>query len=805
MSYTAPSTLVYQQLSNSGGASTATPDLNAVIVGPAYNVLTYTPGSVASLVSTAAIGTLATTGTISANSNQLTVANIAGFAVDEPILVSGAGASGATLLATVTAITGNVFTLSTAASVSVTGAAVTTQGIIGNNLVVTTLSIPGQIPGQIIDPTSVQVWLNNATVQTFSTGITGAPGSNTLTVTNPTTTGSITTATSVLTVSSSVGLYVGDQITIAGAGAAGATLTATIVSVSGTNITINAAASTTVSNAAVAKVPPSNLNTLTSTLNVVPGAAISIGYVDASSTAQTFTTTVLSVVTTSGQNGNVTEILTSDILPTSFVTQGMVMVDQMFNNQLLPAVDPVTGTATYTTTNLTTNNQISINPEVHVGYGLVVRANVNIAYTAQRVDLANQLLTFHSIADVEGVLGVISPSNPLALALQTALANTTTAVYGMAVASNDLVGHEAALAVLETQTVYALVPLTQDPTIISAYQVHCDTLSTPQNAAWRVVIANTAIPTTENIGIYTPTVVNSNGGNNAITLVSGKYVLTASNATFISDGVVPGDNVVVTSVSTGNAGTYQVQTVLSNQQLIISATSTATAVSYYVSRSLTASQSAVLVAQTASGMNDNRVWFVQPDQCQVPVNGVATTVPGYHLCAAVAGAVAGQPVQQGFTNLALAGITQLIHSNTFFKKADLDTMAAAGVCLVVQKNLASAPYIRHALTTNPTVLQYREQLMVKNWDFLSYYYKGLLDPFVGSWNITPDTLQTVQQTVVSGSNFLISQKLPRIGSPLLGFKNLTVSQETTNTDRVQINMNISIVNPLNYFDFYLII
>lgn len=69
---------------------------------------------------------------------------------------------------------------------------------------------------------------------------------------NATTTGSITTGTTALTVASGTNIRDGDQITIAGAGAAGAALTAIVASGGGTTaIVIDTAASTTVSGAAV--------------------------------------------------------------------------------------------------------------------------------------------------------------------------------------------------------------------------------------------------------------------------------------------------------------------------------------------------------------------------------------------------------------------------------------------------------------------------------------------------------------------------------------------------------------------------
>ena len=55
MSYVVPSVLVYQQLTSSGGVANVTPDLDAVIIGPCYNVLTYDSSTAATLATTAGL------------------------------------------------------------------------------------------------------------------------------------------------------------------------------------------------------------------------------------------------------------------------------------------------------------------------------------------------------------------------------------------------------------------------------------------------------------------------------------------------------------------------------------------------------------------------------------------------------------------------------------------------------------------------------------------------------------------------------------------------------------------------------
>lgn len=200
MSYIVPSPQVYQQLQSSGGVANSTPDLDACVIGPAFNILRYVSGSTPSLVATAALSATSTTGSIILGSDKLTVAATGGFSVGDSVIVIGAGSEGANLQANITDITGNVLTLDASAGTTVTDAVINKSGIISNSLIENTFTLPGQKPGQIIDTASIQVWLNEAEVETLVTGGRSYAGYNVITVNAPATTGSITLQTSTLTV-----------------------------------------------------------------------------------------------------------------------------------------------------------------------------------------------------------------------------------------------------------------------------------------------------------------------------------------------------------------------------------------------------------------------------------------------------------------------------------------------------------------------------------------------------------------------------------------------------------------------------
>ena len=954
MSYIVPSTLVYQQLENAGGVLNTTPDLDTCIVGPAYNVLRYTPGSLASQISTRALSTTSTTGTVSASSKAVTVASTAGFVVGDEIIVVGAGASGTNLVSTISDISGNVITVADAASTAVTAAKVAKSAKIVDSTVTNTFSLPGQKAGQTITSSSIVPWVDNAKVETMQTGFYGYTGSGTLTDNDPSgVTGDILNGQNTLTINSAAMATqwaIGDDINIVGAATGGTLYTGKITNISGTSFTVTPAAGATVTTASVTKIKVTNLNSTTNTLRVEAGDELALAYTNVAGSAKTLSTFAKAVVTSSGLNGTLATLDINDALPedasgvvttgtagaastsltvasaTGFATGNTVWVygagpsggilettitvsgttftlgsattgavtnavvkkvirstaailagattftmitggithfaigdrivisgagansadlvatisniagsvvtfapatvtatsaattirkvcnlqvstRKKYEDLALASTKPISGGSNFDVSNAGVDGTVTIQANPEVVYGKVKSADVFFAYKALRTDLSGTVGEYNDISDVLGELGETTDDNPLALALSLALANTTGRIFGVAIGTDDLNGHTNALNLLENQRVYSLVPLTQSTSILQAYQAHVEQLSTPENASWRIALVNTAIPTTQTIGSATLSAPNLNGGANTITYSNGNYILTSSSGTFITDGVVAGDvvNVVASTGSPTQVGTHTVTTVVSNQTLVIEATGAATAVSFYITRSLTKAQQSSMVAATSEAFGSNRVIHVQPDSVGVSVNGVTKYLPGYYLCAAIAGLISGMPVQQGFTNIGVAGIVDLQHSNFYFSKTNLGTMAEKGTFYVVQATQGGLPYVRHELTTDMSVLEYRELLVVKNWDYLSYYFKDKMDPFIGSWNITVDTLNIIRQTLNASAELLKAKKLPKIGAPLLTFTIDTLAQNASNKDQIDCRALISVVYPNNYVNLYLVI
>lgn len=867
MAYVIPSVLVYQQLESSGGVLNSTPDLHACIIGPCYSEIKYDPSSIESLVSSAAKSAVQTTGSILAGSFAVSVASVNGLFPGDDVVLEGAGVKGGPLAAKVSLVVGSTVTLDTAASTTVSNASLSKKGTLTNVGVSNVFALPNAKPGQKIVAGETQVWLNNVKVTTVSTRAEGHAFDNSLAVTSASTTGSGDADSSTVTVVATSGLVDGDRITIAGGAGGGVALEAVIVDIQGTTLTLDRPLVSSVSSAAVTKVNPLLVNEISNTYSVEAGDTVRIAYTDTSSTSKVFSSVVkevtqsggrvtkLSLVdtlpsdygvrttatTVSGSSSiavaSATGINTNDkvrVLGSTFdvtttvstisgsnitlaqsipasqngamvyvVKPATIFVEKAFSNQLLPQEKPLSYGNNYDVSTLATTGEFTINVGPELVYGPIVSADVHVSYRALRGDLSGTIQEINDVGDIEGVLGEPSEKNPLALGTQIALANTVTSVRAIAVPSDDLAGYQAALELAENVRVYALVALTQDNAILSTLKAHVDQLSTPENASWRVALVNVEIPEEQAIGSFSENFLKEDA---VIENVAGKFVLTSEGSTFLSDGLVPGDLIKVVSATPSTVvNSYVVQNVISNQQVIIDASEVATGVSFWAARALTKTQQAEWVAETSYQFNDRRVIHVQPDLCGINIGGSTKYLPGYYLACALAGMTAGFPVQQGFTNIGLAGITDLKHSNFYFSREQMNRMAEAGTFLIVQDVQGGIPYVRHELTTDISVLEYREYLVVKNWDYLSYYYADKIRPFIGSWNITTDTLNNIRQTIISSSELLKGKKLPKIGPPLVDYKLRKLEQSAVNKDHINAELQVSVVYPNNYTNLYLII
>ena len=238
---------------------------------------------------------------------------------------------------------------------------------------------------------------------------------------------------------------------------------------------------------------------------------------------------------------------------------------------------------------------------------------------------------------------------------------------------------------------------------------------------------------------------------------------------------------------------------------------------YRVIRELTKDQQIANMVAISQSFNSRRALLTWPDRVLVaglvdgskPKNADGTLAlagpqPGYYLSAVLGGMTAGLPSQQGFSRLGIAGISKLEHSNDHFSDKQLTDLSDGGWYVFAQNSPMSLPYSLHQLTTDPATLESGEFSIVKNFDFVSLFFLGVLEPFLGVWNINNDTMGFVRQAMNTGIEQLKLRRVAKIGAPLKEATLTSVMQSPASADRIEVYIRVGLPKPLNVIGLHLV-
>jgi hypothetical protein len=212
-------------------------------------------------------------------------------------------------------------------------------------------------------------------------------------------------------------------------------------------------------------------------------------------------------------------------------------------------------------------------------------AKVYVQYRSMRQDLRS-VDTVTSETDITTKIGKIDSRNPLAAMCYVGLQNTTTEIQFFGVKSDNSTGHNECMDIIEgRKDIYAIVPITEDKSILAAYKTSVEGLADVEYAdengipqKFRVVIGAQAIPTEKVVsGPYTA------GEHHCINgAVAGTPIVSADiasifvdlAATFETAGVRAGDTLVIVSDTAAQTrvGSYTISEVLDEYRLRVSTT-----------------------------------------------------------------------------------------------------------------------------------------------------------------------------------------------------------------------------------------
>jgi hypothetical protein len=467
-------------------------------------------------------------------------------------------------------------------------------------------------------------------------------------------------------------------------------------------------------------------------------------------------------------------------------------------------------------------------------------AALYVSYEALRLDVTPDaaspaLLSFDSTDDLDSALGPIVPENPLAYGIFCALQNSRNArVYGLGVGAvtadkpyGTVTAWSEAYDYLKANEVYAIAPMTTDLEVALAGQTHVGLMSGATMKGERIVIVHLGRPNRKSDTL----VASGNDGDSvaggppyyfdtklatlsqallaqgidptSITIDDGVFldIGSDSNNWNIIGSVTDGTKVQInTTFAAGqnDDSFYQDDAAEWTTQMPIISDSFSVKIRGAAVASL--DEEVETVYNRGQGFSDRRVWMMQHDQVAATVNGVEQLVPGFYLCAAKAGMVAGLPPATPLTNYPISGFTRVTGTNDVYDTQQLNKMAAGGADLTVQLAEGAPLQSRMQVTTNLTSVEQREQSIVKALDYSAKFYRFSLRIYIGRYNITAsfiDTLGTVAQGL---GRWLVEQ-----GKVLKGAEMNNLLQDADQPDSIALDVTTEVLYPCNYIRLTLII
>lgn len=450
----------------------------------------------------------------------------------------------------------------------------------------------------------------------------------------------------------------------------------------------------------------------------------------------------------------------------------------------------------------------------------VFSGTVSVTFGAQRQSTAEVLTNITIADDITGKLGALSVDNPLAVGAFLAKGNTVSSVLAMGIKSDSPLDWLSALDRLQSEPVYTIVLLTQDPTIQSMVRTHVAQMSLPEKSRFRITFVNLAHPV-ESVVVEPLELA-------TLKRLGGVLTIQQPDAEFSAD-IQIGDIVATTarviSPVTGDpdhAALFKVTAIPNATTLVLDSHFYAGANGVYVQgaaiaadfapdfvdmsviRVLDKDGQAMAIAERANAMNDRRVTYITNGECVItlpdPVTTVNTdfTVPGFYLAAAYGGMNAGFPPHQGFTNVGVSVIKSVRFGSKYFNDDQQKLIAGSGGFLVMQETDDSLPFAFLQTTTDNSSVQRRELSVTKTLDFYSLGLKVVLQKFIGPYNVFKGTLTALNNAVEAYHSRLVGQQFDKIGSPILSGKIVSLAEDPVAVDTVLLTTTIDIPIPLNY-------
>lgn len=425
----------------------------------------------------------------------------------------------------------------------------------------------------------------------------------------------------------------------------------------------------------------------------------------------------------------------------------------------------------------------------------VLGGTVYAAFRALDTTYAGVVTTISRSSDIETLLGVASPQNPLAAMVATAFANSNnTPVSFTAVTANTTAAYTTAFDLLDEDTIsYSVVPFDTTAAVHTALVTKLAALAGADRMNWK--IGWVAYDVADEITVLDKDLA---GAGIDITLAEAATTLTFTGVGL--GAVSAGDRVdlsatVSRTVSSVNA--------LAGTVTVTESVPAATYTDVVFVHSYTAVEKTTLVADYAATFDNPRIRLIFGD---------GPTLVGYpdevvscaYLAAAAAGLRSASAPHQPLTRVELEGVS--LTNGSGYSGRHLDNMAASGVWIIARESGSGAIYTRHQLTTCTSEYRQREDSKITNADELSRYYRESLNDLYGRANISDELVEALYLKLDAIHQTIQSRIWDwRLGRQITEITSVDIARDPDLADRLLVRVGMGTPDPLNSFDVYLTI
>jgi hypothetical protein len=424
----------------------------------------------------------------------------------------------------------------------------------------------------------------------------------------------------------------------------------------------------------------------------------------------------------------------------------------------------------------------------------------------------NQVVTIITEEDGDSYFGEDEIDNVLRHAVSKSILNGGgRPIKCIALESDDEDGYTAALNILKDEdTVYHMVPLTDDLDVFALMETHINSMSSASNKKFRIMyfarelinyqyLFNQYLDTSSGVlDDYKASVT-----LDAVTSENTLVTMSTDGSPDLTVAVQAGDKFQYNFEFVNGVWTYDeytVDEVLTKYTMRLTS-GPAVAVPTFnkcrIKEVYSTSQIATAMKTWAEDTANRRITNI----VLAALTEDSTQVDAFFMCAAIAGLKTSYPAHKPLTNVSVEGFDR-VYTNQTYSEAELNTMAEGGNFIIAQNTPTSVIYVRHQLTTKMTTQDQRELSLVCTLDLFCTAVWRAQQGYIGPNNISPALLDRLRFIVDSVGDLFTHEQFGILGPYLNYYELTTLKQNATFLDRVTEDIRVELPDPFNHLDIF---